>query len=72
LFLFGVGTVAGMMLLTSAIAVPFAVAADRFARVNRRMVQLTSLVSIGLGVVLAYRIGIGDGLFSATPHWTPQ
>ena len=72
LLLFGGGTILGMMLLTSMMAVPFALAADRFARVNRRMVQLTSLVSIGLGLFLAYKVGIADGLFSSTPRWTPQ
>ena len=72
LVLFGVGTVAGMMLLTSLISIPFAYAADRFARVNRRMIQVTSLVSIGLGLFLAWRIGITDGLFSGAPRWTPQ
>jgi high-affinity nickel-transport protein len=72
LVLFGVGTIVGMMLLTSAVAVPFALAGDRFARANRRMVQATSLVSIGLGLLLAYKIGVGDGLFSATPQWTPR
>jgi ABC-type nickel/cobalt efflux system permease component RcnA len=72
LLLFGAGTVVGMMLLTSMIAVPFAIAADRFARVNRRMVQITSLISIGLGLFIAYRIGIIDGLFSSSPRWTPE
>jgi high-affinity nickel-transport protein len=72
LLLFGGGTILGMMLVTSIIAVPFAIAAGRFARVNRRMVQVTSLVSIGLGVFLAYKIGIADGLFSSTPRWTPE
>jgi high-affinity nickel-transport protein len=72
LLVFGAGTVVGMMILTSMIAVPFAVAADKFARVNRRMVQVTSLVSIGLGLLLAWKIGIAGGLFSAAPRWTPE
>jgi high-affinity nickel-transport protein len=72
LLLFGGGTIAGMTLLTSMIAVPFAVAADRFSGMNRRLGQVTSLVSIGLGLFLAYRIGIADGLFSSTPRWTPN
>ena len=71
LLLFGGGTVVGMMLLTSVIAVPFALAADRFGRVNRLLVQITSLVSISLGLFLAHRIGVADGLFSASPHWMP-
>ena len=72
LLLFGVGTILGMMLLTTAIVLPFALAADRFARVNRHMVQVTSLVSIALGLFLAYKIGFTGGLFTAAPRWTPQ
>ncbi len=72
LVLFGAGTVVGMTFLTSVIAVPFAFASERFARANRRMVQFTSLVSIGLGLVLAYKIGVTGGLFTAAPRWTPE
>ncbi len=72
MLVFGGGTVLGMMLLTAAIAVPFALAADRLAHVNRRLVQVTSMLSIGLGLFLAYKVGFADGLFSATPHWTPE
>jgi hypothetical protein len=36
------------------------------------MVQLTAIASVALGLVIAYRIGIMDGLFSASPHWTPK
>ncbi len=64
LALFGVGTILGMMLLTSVIALPFAFAAARFAQINRRMVQLTSLASIGLGIAIAYRISVVDGFFA--------
>jgi high-affinity nickel-transport protein len=71
LLLFGGGTIVGMMMLTSVIAIPFAIAADRFARINRGMVRVTSLLSIGLGLFLAYKIGIADGLFSAAPRWAP-
>ena len=72
LLLFGIGTVAGMMILTSLIALPFVVAADRFAGLNKRMIQLTSIVSIGLGLCLAYKFGFTGGLFTASPQWTPQ
>jgi len=87
LFVFGGGTVAGMMLLTSLIAVPFALvrgaeqgrdgvvsvarARERLSQVNRLLVRASSLVSIGLGIWLVYKIGIADGLFSGTPRWTP-
>ncbi|MGO9707764.1 MAG: high-affinity nickel-transport family protein [Polyangiaceae bacterium] len=72
LVLFGGGTMLGMMLLTSMISLPFAFAAESFARINRRMAQVTSLVSIALGLFLTYKIGIAGGLFSSSPHWTPE
>jgi high-affinity nickel-transport protein len=72
LLLFGLGTVVGMMLITTAIALPFAALAERFSRINQRIVQATSLVSIAFGLLLAYEIGIVGGLFSSTPRWAPH
>jgi high-affinity nickel-transport protein len=61
LLLFGVGTMAGMMLITSIIAVPFAVS-HRLPYVNLAMRVVAGLLSLGLGLYLAWRIGAG-GLF---------
>jgi high-affinity nickel permease len=71
LLVFGVGTIVGMMLITAANAVPFAVTAGRFAMVNRYLGVASGLLSLGFGLFLAYQIGVVDGLFSAHPHWTP-
>jgi hypothetical protein len=30
------------------------------------------LVSLAFGLLIAYRIGVVDGLFSAEPNWTPR
>jgi hypothetical protein len=30
------------------------------------------LLSIGFGLVLAYQIGLADGLFTANPRWTAR
>ena len=72
LLVFGVGTVAGMILLTMMMAMPLAMATRRFASFDRRMAQATGLLSIAFGAYLVYRIGIVDGLFSAHPRWTPE
>jgi hypothetical protein len=32
----------------------------------------SGLVSLAFGVLVAYRIGVADGLFSASPSWTPR
>jgi len=70
LLLFGAGTVAGMMLITVVIAMPFALTARRFSGWNRKMALASGLLSLGFGVFLWYQIGFVDGLFTAHPRWT--
>lgn len=72
LLLFGVGTIVGMMLITALIGLPFAYTAGRLVRAHRYLGVATGLLSVGLGLFLAYEIGVGDGLFTANPHWTPK
>jgi len=72
LFLFGVGTVAGMMLITVAIAAPFAYSMGRFPRFNAYLRIASGLLSLGFGLFLIYYIGYVDGLFGDSPKWTPQ
>ncbi|MFN2567940.1 MAG: high-affinity nickel-transport family protein [Gemmatimonadaceae bacterium] len=72
LLVFGAGTVAGMTLVTAAIAVPSAYAAARVSGAQRYLQLAAGVASVCLGLVLAHRVGVTDGLFAATPHWTPQ
>ena len=72
LLLFGVGTIAGMMLITVAIGVPVAYTAGRFARLHRYVGVASALLSVALGLFLAYQVGLVDGLFTGHPHWTPR
>jgi ABC-type nickel/cobalt efflux system permease component RcnA len=72
LLVFGVGTIAGMMLITGALAVPVAYTAHRFERVSRGLATASGVLSLAFGLFLAYQIGVVDGLFSANPHWTPE
>jgi len=72
LLVFGVGTIAGMMLITAAVAVPFAVTARRFAGLNRHLATASGVLSLAFGLWMAYQIGVVDGFFSAAPHWTPE
>jgi high-affinity nickel-transport protein len=65
LLIFGVGTIAGMMLITAAIAWPFAKAGVRFAGLHRGLRVASGVVSLTFGLVMAYRIGVVDGLFTA-------
>ena len=72
LLVFGVGTIAGMMLVTALLAWPFTRAGTRVAAMHRGLRVAAGLVSVAFGLLLAYRIGVVDGLFSATPRWTPR
>jgi uncharacterized membrane protein (DUF441 family) len=72
LLVFGVGTIAGMMLVTAALAWPFARRGARLATVQRGVRVAAGLVSLVFGLLVAYRIGVVDGLFSAAPTWTPR
>lgn len=71
LALFGVGTVAGMTLITVAIAMPSALTARRFVSMQRYLRLASGVASVGFGLMLAHD-GITDGLFSASPHWSPR
>ena len=72
LVVFGAGTIAGMMLITAATALPFTYTVSRFAAVNRHLVLASGVASIGFGLFLVYRIGVVDGLFASGGPWTPQ
>jgi hypothetical protein len=66
---FGLGTIAGMMLITAAISVPFAYTLQHFARLNRGLAMASGMLSLSFGLFLCYQIGFVDGLFSSHPHW---
>jgi high-affinity nickel-transport protein len=72
LLVFGLGTVLGMVVVTMLMAMPFAYTSRQFSLTNRRLQLATGLVSIGFGLLLTYKIGYLDGLFSASPNWTPR
>jgi high-affinity nickel-transport protein len=72
LLVFGLGTIAGMALVTAAIAVPAAYAAARVTGAQRYVQLAAGVASVCFGLLLAHRVGVTDGLFAATPSWTPQ
>lgn len=72
LLVFGLGTLIGMTLVTTGFAVPVASAAQRWGGSTRVLRLATGALSLGFGLWLAWRIGWGDGLFLALPHWTPH
>jgi ABC-type nickel/cobalt efflux system permease component RcnA len=72
LLVFGVGTIAGMMLITAAIALPFKYSQSRFARLNRGLAVASGIISIAFGIFIVYQMGYVNGIFTSHPHWTPE
>jgi ABC-type nickel/cobalt efflux system permease component RcnA len=72
LLVFGAGTMVGMMLMTTAIAMPLAYTGKKFVGANRLMTLTSGVFSMAFGLFLVYHIGLVDGLFRAQPHWIPQ
>jgi hypothetical protein len=72
LLIFGLGTVAGMMLITAAIAVPFAYSMRHFVRLNRGLALASGFLSVAFGLFLCYQIGFVDGLFTGHANWVPR
>jgi high-affinity nickel-transport protein len=72
LLVFGIGTVAGMMLITAAIAVPFTYSEKRFARINRGLGIVSGAVSLVFGLFIVYQMGFVNGLFTRHPNWVPR
>lgn len=71
LLVFGVGTIAGMMVITMSIASTF-----HFARGRQKFLQqlamASGVLSLGFGAFVAYHIIAVNGLLSAHPQWVPQ
>jgi len=72
LLVFGIGTIAGMMLITSIIALPFSLGGYRFAWLNRCLVTSSGILSLAFGLFVCYQIGFIDGLFTGHPNWKPS
>ena len=72
LLVFGVGTIAGMMLITSVIALPFSIAGYRFTWLSRSLVTASGILSLAFGLFVCYQIGFVEGLFTSHPNWKPS
>ncbi|MDP4552118.1 HupE/UreJ family protein [Alkalihalobacillus macyae] len=63
ILIFGLGTCAGMLCFTTVLGIPF-VATKRQLSLNKRLTQLTGILSVGFGFFYIYEIGVTGGLFS--------
>ncbi|PYU59475.1 MAG: high-affinity nickel-transport family protein [Acidobacteria bacterium] len=72
LLIFGIGTIAGMMLITAALALPFSFTGYEFPWLTRGLVVASGLLSVGFGLFVCYQIGFTEGLFTSHPNWAPS
>jgi hypothetical protein len=73
LFLFGIGTIAGMMLITLLLGAPFAFTSANLPRFHWRLGVASGLASFAFGLFLVYDVGFADGgLFTDNPSWQPR
>jgi high-affinity nickel permease len=72
LLVFGIGTVAGMMLITAALALPFKFSESRFVRLNHGLGLASGIVSLVFGLFIVYQMGFVNGLFTHHPTWVPH
>jgi ABC-type nickel/cobalt efflux system permease component RcnA len=72
LLIFGVGTIAGMMLITMSIASAFTMLGRGRQIFSRRLALASGLLSLGFGLFVAYQICFVSGLFTTHARWTPQ
>ena len=72
LLIFGVGTIAGMMLITMSLASVFTMAGRARQKFSRRLAFASGLLSLGFGLFVAYQICFVNGLFTMHARWIPQ
>ncbi|MGA7906072.1 MAG: high-affinity nickel-transport family protein [Candidatus Sulfotelmatobacter sp.] len=72
LLIFGVGTIAGMMLITMSLASAFTMVGKGRQKFSRRLALASGLLSLAFGLFVAYQICFVHGLFTTHAQWTPR
>jgi ABC-type nickel/cobalt efflux system permease component RcnA len=60
---FGLGSIGGMMAMSALLGLPMQLTAGRYVRTHLAIQGLAAVFSLGLGLMMAYQIGILNGLF---------
>lgn len=71
LLVFGIGTIAGMMVITMSLAAALNVA-GRSERISGKIALASGVLSLAFGIFVVYQMGFASGLFTAHPTWTPK
>lgn len=66
ILVFGVGSILGMMVISTLIGLPFALSSGRFASLNHTIRFMAGALSTALGIFLMVDIGFIKGLFYGT------
>lgn len=72
LLIFGLGTMIGMMIITTLIGAPIILTSKKFTNINRYVTIASGILSLIFGLYLAYEIGINQQLFGEHPQWDPH
>jgi high-affinity nickel permease len=72
LLLFGLGTVAGMAAMTTAMALPIVYTGRKMFRWSQALTVGSGVLSVAFGMFISFQICIGGGLFTGSPHWMPR
>lgn len=72
LAVFGIGTIAGMMIVTLLLAAPAMYASERVTRLHVGIRLAAGALSLGFGLLLARELIVHGGLLSAAPIWDPK
>ncbi len=62
ILIFGIGSIGGMIAMSTLVGLPLHLTAGRFLRLNFAVRASASLFSLGFGLMLMYRIGFVEGL----------
>jgi len=71
LLIFGLGTIAGMMVITVSIASTFHFAGGR-QKFLQGLAAASGVLSLAFGIFVAYQIVVVNGLLGAHPRWVPR
>ena len=71
LLIFGLGTIAGMMVITMSLASTLRFA-GRSQHIASKLAMASGVLSLAFGLLVVYQIGFASGLFTAHPLWTPK
>jgi len=61
--IFGLGTVIGMVLITTALGIPIIAGGKKFERFGHAATRIAGYLSIGYGLYFGYQVGFVEGLF---------